>query len=118
MIASPRQFLIFCDAADHRHGQTKVQTLVIDGDGDITETPVGTWLSATEPVPVDEVTRRFFDDPPADLRMRHEFKCSQCGRSVLVHDSSRLASIIKVVWSHGVSELSLAGLEGRLRSQK
>lgn len=121
-------FVVYCDAPSHRHGRNKIRTLVVDRDGDLYQAAEDTWLSGTDIIDPNVVRRRYFDDPIPNLRMRPEFCCNApvrsvenmpaatCNRSVPIADTSRLAHVIRTCWGHGVSEISLAGLEARLRS--
>ena len=119
-MSGPRErpsFLIYCDAPDHRHGRTKIRTLVLYPDGTLDAVSGGTWLSGDTAIAPDEVTRRYYDDPIPDVRFRLEFRCRQCGRSVPVRDTTRLQRIIETAWGHGESGMSLSVLDRVLSTQ-
>jgi hypothetical protein len=112
-------FLIYCDdpPRSHPRGTTKVRTLEVDTDGDLTSVPETTWLSGDDVVDPAVVRKRYFDDPIPDIRMKVDFECRQCGRRVEVRDTNKLGFVVRAVYLAGASRLSLSGLDRMMRTK-
>jgi hypothetical protein len=59
----------------------------------------------------DEIQRNPEHDPA--LRSRDDFRCDQCGTTVVVR-SEKLSPVLDKLLFHGVSEISLTALQARL----
>jgi hypothetical protein len=112
---------IYCQDSSHDENRCSVEVFARVGEGNWVPLGELTRGHGRTSQRIDALTDTYLDPsapvrPPFTVRDRYRLPCKECGRVVPVRREN-LNPILERCHAAGVSELSLTGLEGRLRGQ-